>query len=47
VGRTRTTGLGRANEAEIAIRDLARYYGLPARALEGLGLNEQEAMLSC
>jgi hypothetical protein len=35
---------GRA-EAEIAIRDLARYYHLLARTLEGLGLNEQEAML--
>jgi hypothetical protein len=36
---------GERAEGEIAIRDLARYYHLLARELEGLGLNEQEAVL--
>jgi hypothetical protein len=36
---------GERPEAEIAIRDLARYYYLLARVFDGLTLTEQEAML--
>jgi hypothetical protein len=36
---------GERAEAEIALRDLVRYYRLLAGALEGLGLSEQEGLL--
>jgi hypothetical protein len=36
---------GERPEAEVAIWDLARYYHLLARVLDGLTLTEQEAML--